>query len=696
MQRLHQLFPHESADSVSVHWRKLKEQVLQSTGLEPFAQVDDIQAAGFRYLHSSQRSDRFEILDGDAPYTAQAQWVSQVAAQLPPNAGPVEIDVASFLLDPRPDLGILIGGMGSGKSTTLRQVSAWLKSDVEARHLNCDKTAYDPAHPLSANELLVRFLNPLASRLIGPDEEFSRFWDWALEHYDAQDEGDQHNAVNVLEPAVQALRIKYGAQWRSGDADAITYRRKELYSQVCASTEAKLEYVALRLDYYLTITCQGQRNRMCVILDNIDPLPPLLQRELLLAASGLQLNARCKVMLAMRPLTYSLTYYGQSATRTVKVIQHIGPSAIALIEDRVTRLIQESQCPGLAMRVTMEGNTGRELREQDFKAWVGQVIADIKSSRPGGHKSADPSASDFIEGLCNNSLRSALIVAEKIFGSSNLPMVLPDGASPAPVLKNHEIIRAILLGRHSHFVSELNRVTDNIFDLGDAASVFSVTCKYRLLKELASSPGRGILPLDDLVRRLRNFGYDDTTILEGVNAIISQVKRLAWSNMVVSYRTLDDPPGSKLSISRAGRFYVEQAIKSLEYVQEVHVDVLLPNDVSGSSYDHRGFVERISSLCRFVRYVHDVDIREVKRAMLDPGAKQRYYETYGAALFSTDMANALAQQVSNIANSMIRRSTGEDRTFRLEQGLEQWVSLQAAIQHEDAPIIDGLRRSNPH
>lgn len=693
MQRLHQLFVHENVESVSVHWRKLKEYVLEATGLEPFAQVDDIQAPGFRYLHSSQRSDRFEILEGDAPYMAQVEWVSNVAAQLPPNAGPVEIDVASFLVDSRPDLGILIGGMGSGKSTTLRQVSAWLKKHVEARQLNCDKTAYDPAHPASANELLVRFLNPLASRLIDPEEEFSRFWDWALEQYDAQDENDQHNAVTVLEPAVQALRIKYGTQWRCNDADAVAYRRKELCLQVCANTEAKLDYIALRLDYYLTVICHGRRNRVCVILDNIDPLPPRLQRELLLAASRLQLNARCKVILAMRPLTYSLTHE-QGATRTVKVIQHIGPSAIALIEDRVVRLIQDSQCPGLRLKILVDGNIERELTEQDFKAWVRQVIADIKSSRP-AHRTADPSASDFIEGLCNNSLRSALLVAEKIFGSSNLPMVLPDEASPTTVLKNHEIIRAILLGRHSHFVSEINRVTDNIFDLGDAACSFSVTCKYRLLKELANTPGRGILLLDDLVGRMRKFGYDDMTIVEGVNAIISQIKRLAWSDMVVSYRTVDQPPGSRLSISRAGRFYIEHAIRSLEYVQEVHVDVLLPNDVSGSSYNHRSFIERVSSLCRFVRYVHEVDSREVKRVMADQDAKQRYYDTYGAALFSTEMVNALAQQVSNIANSMIRRAASKERAFELTQGHEQWVSLQAAIQHEDAPLIEDLQRLRP-
>lgn len=695
MKRLHHCYPHTEIDSDSPHWRILKEHVLKKTHLEPFGQIDDVLLQGFYYLNSKERTDRFQILEGDAPYKASTNWTADAAKFLWPGAGPVEIDVAGFILDPRPDLGVLIGGMGSGKSTTLRQISEHLKKSIQIRYINCDKKAIDPENPPPASELLVKVLKPLTVSLITPEKEFSEFWNWALEEYCSQNPGDRHSAATVLEPAVDALREKYGDQWQSSSAEAIAFRRQELHSRVCEKSTDKVDYIALLLDYCLTVTHKNERNHICIVLDNIDPLPPRLQRELLLQTSRFQLNAKCKVILAMRPLTYSLTHE-QRGARTIRVIQHIGPPALDLIEDRVRRLIEQPDYPDLKMSIQSDGMAGRELQQQEFKGWVRQVISDIKTSRSPGHRSQNPSASEFIEGLCNNSLRSALIVAEKVFGSTNLPMALikDSGSSEAPhttILKNHAIIRAILLGKHAHFVSDINRVTDNIFDLGDATPNVSPTCKYRLLKELASAPGRGILPLTELCKRLRYFGYEDQTIIEAVNGIISQTKRLAWSDRVVAYKSLVDFSDSKLSISRAGRFYVDQAIYSLEYVQEVHVDVLLPETVHNRIYNHPGFVERIDSLYRFIRYLHDIDSKEVRRAMTDRDAVRLYRTTYGEWLFSSRVADAIAPQVINIGDSILRRR--DERTqFEIEQALSKWRSLSALLENEDKDVIEALQK----
>jgi len=699
--RMHQVFHHDNGHSSSVHWKALKQRVAQQFKIEPFAQVDDNRAPGFRYLNSTQSTDRFEIREGDAPYTATADWSPDLAQLLPADAGPVEQDVAGFMLDERPDLGVLIGGMGSGKSTTLRQMTDWLAPSVRVHYLNCDKKAHDPEHPPPALELLVRFLSPLADDLVDTEVEFGPCWDWALRQYGRAEVGDAHSATDALNPAVAELKRRYGADWRRSDAEAIELRRTHLHALVTTDAASRLEYIAMRLDYHLTVACADARNRLCIVLDNVDPLPPRLQRDLLLRSSEFQLNARCKVMLAMRPLTYSLTHE-QRATRTVKVIQHIGPPALDLIEDRIVRLIETADLPALKLRVQSAGTPERELTQQDFKAWVRQVLADIRASRPaGGSRAHGPSASDFIEGLCNNSLRSALLVAEKVFGSPNLPMVLPDEPAGADgphttLLKNHEIIRAVLLGKHAHFASDMSRVTDNIFDLGDATGCASPTCKYRILKELASAPGRGILTLDEIVERLRAFGYDTQTLLEAVNGVISQVKRLAWSDRVTVYTSLTEPPGSRLSISRAGRFYVDQAIYSLEYVQEVHVDVLIPEDIAGASYNHRHFADRVKSLYRFVRHVHEVDLAEVRQAMSDPTARARYRDTYGALLFSSEMARAMANQVQKIGGSILRRPRLDERTrYQTDEALRDWLSLDALNAQEDQDVLLALDAPAP-
>lgn len=399
----------------------------------------------------------------------------------------------------------------------------------------------------------------------------------------------------------------------------------------------------------------------------------------------------------MRPLTYSLTH-GQRATRTIQVIQHTGPTPLQLIADRVKRLIEDASLSKLRIIKHEYGAPERIIDEGDFKSWIKYVMDAIVESRPSrGSSSREPSASEFINGLCNNSLRSALLVAEKIFGSPNFPMVtvreIDSTETPhVPTLRNHDIIRAILLGQHHHYEHSPTRITDNIFDLGSAANSVSATVKFRLLKELASSNGRrGMMMLDEIKARLSGFGYDNHTILDAVNGAICQVKRLAWSDKVAYYASLDDPKDTKLSISKAGRFYVEQAVYSLEYVQEVHVDVLLPFDVTGSTYNHRSFSNRISSLYKFLRYLHDMDIREVRCALVDSIGKNRYIEAYGHDLFSSVISRSLIPQIQGIGNSMLRRWRG-DSTARdeLEKCLSLWGSLDDLLESEDRAIVATL------
>lgn len=705
MKRLNESARNNPAVGSSTHWTALKEAVKRTANIEPFEQLDDVHHPSFRYLNSLIDTDRFEILARDEPYVVTPEWQSETARALPPGAGPIEINVARFMLDPNPLLGILVGGMGSGKTTTLRQMEDWLCGSIETHHLNCNEIEFDRDDPPQANELLARFLNSLMIKLINPDAEYGDCWNWALEQFCETDRGERHSAISVLEPAADRLRTRYGRNWLRSDAEAIDFRRQEVSPYLKERTEDRLGYIAVKLDYYLSVICKGQRSRVCIVLDNIDPLPPMLQRDLLLATGRLQLNARCKVVLAMRPLTYNLTQE-QRSTRIVKMIQHIGPPPLKLIKDRLERLVHQIDMPALRLPTRLDSGAERVLSQDDFKAWVRQVVTDIEYARTAaGARTRSPSALEFFEGLSNLSLRTALMLAEKVFGSRRLSMALPDttadpahptasAAVPTTRLKSHHIIRAVLLHPSNSFVGSIFRVTDNLFDLGDFDGTVSLTCKYRLLKELAEAPGHGTLELAELVKRMKAFGYDEAVILRGVNGLIDEVKRMAWSDKVVTYGSLDEPSGSRLTITHAGRFYVTQAVFSLEYIQEVHVDVLMPDLQLARHYNHDDLGERLASLYRFVRHLHDVDRKEVK-TLLASGACQRYRSTYGAELFSITVAEALEDQVANVGRKTLhnwatRRRPTDIRTHELEQTLLRWESLGASLRREDAAVLAGL------
>lgn len=691
MRRLHHpsIFKHDNHDGTSAFWEAVRDQIKEELGAEPFSQLP-VGHPCFNYLFSQQDSQRFELHGNDRSYKPKRPIQLHARELLPNEAGPVELRVAGLMLDRTPEMGVLIGGMGCGKTTTLSYVSRQVAtSGVTCHFVNFNKIALGPYGTEAAEELLLRQLDPLVTDLLDASEEFGPCWDWAISHYHARDGSGEHGAANVLEPAINRLRSPVSPGWRIATTAADLQARAALRETVCNNVAHTMQYLALRMDYLLTERFGNERQRLCIVLDNVDPLPPAVQRELLMCAAQFQESANCKMLMAMRPLTYSLTQE-QRATRTVKVIQHIGPPSITLIVDRIARLVEGAHLDDF--RAPGPKGTAREMDAQEIRAWARQLATDLRDAPAAGGGPHASSASEFLDGMSNLSLRSALLLADKIFGSEYLLSLGSDdsGDIGGRHLKSHDIIRAILLGRHCHFQADLSRVTDNLFDLGDATAAHSMTCKYRVLRELSRAPGKGILHLDDILARVRPFGYDDRTLIEAINGLISQTKRLAWSDKVVMYDSLEEPAGSRLCISKAGNFYVDRAVHSLEYVQEVHVDVLLPDDVGPARYDHSRFNERFGSLYEFIRHLHAEDMKEVRLALTNGLSPTRYRETYGRALFSSEMARSLSKQVQNIQNSRLRRLDGSATRHDTAEVIGRWSSLEHVLAREDEAVLSAL------
>ena len=118
----------------------------------------------------------------------------------------------------------------------------------------------------------------------------------------------------------------------------------------------------------------------------------------------------------------------------------------------------------------------------------------------------------------------------------------------------------------------------------------------------------------------------------------------------------------------------------------------MPDEVISTSYNHRNFAERMDSLYRFVRHLHDVDVHEVRQLMSENGAQKRYFESYGPVLFSSTMARSLAGQVAKVGSSILRRWRNDDgQRHPVEEVLERWVSLAHLNASEDRAIVDALQ-----
>jgi hypothetical protein len=690
--RGHELFQHDTGNHQTPLWQAIENAVRDKVGKKPFDATEPKSYEAFEYLQSQSRTERFKLVEGHSRYRSESNTIKAIQVMDGLVLGPVETDILSFAHSPNPQLGQLVGWGGSGKSTTLNYLMAHCLARLPV--ILCDFDACldvgnNNMENLTDNDIervLARTLSRHLNRLISPKEEWGKLWTWGL----SQGVGRNHPTKDILSAAADKLRIYFDDNWLSESDDAIRIR-KQCHAELLKNNSHNLIYQALRIDYYLTCLCKDDRSRFLLIIDNVDPLPPRVQYKIQRLASRLQTAAYCKVLLSTRPLTYSSTH--QSGHRVVEIIEHIGPSVIDLIENRVKNCILNIDMPKLAVRIREDGYGERIIHQEQAKGWVWEVLRTLKQDRRSSvPPPGEPNARIFVEGVCGYSLRSALVLGPEIFGSAVIPILgTLDGElsrSHRLRVRDHDIIRAMLEGSQGYFKAHAGRITDNVFDLGEGAASRSCTSKVRLLKKLAGS-NNGIVMLGELRTHLLHFGYNDQLILDTVNSVIAQTKRLAWSDKFVQYATLDGCENTKIHISEAGRFYINYAIFNLEYVQGVHVDVLLPQQET-LKHDPRHFVDRARSLEFFVRYLNQQDHEEVLN-MLDNKGASDYNTVCNGSLFSIDIITALARQIENVGKSLQAGKLTHERHLEIQYAIDRWTELADTVKNAESELLIKLR-----
>jgi hypothetical protein len=646
----------------SPFWAALESATATTLGLRPFDDAEVTRNGHDHYLQSRERTRRFVVAIGHKRFDQRENSS--------PDLGPVETDLVNFAQSPHPTLVVLIGGMGSGKSTTLRYVldkhldhHAVIFCNLDANvQLNAAGISEVSDHVVA--HLLADYISTPLNKYISPDEEITTFWTWLL-----SEEAAMLPSIHIFSTSQNRLRDELKGNWRSESPAALDIRLqcKQMIQQ---NPLGNLTYQAARIDYYLTQKCRGDRSALIIIIDNVDPLPPQVQFKMLDLASRVQATARCKVLISLRPLTYSSNFQG--ANRTVEVIEHVGPAVIDLIAHRVRTRVLDVGLPHFDIRLREEGRE-HACAEADAKRWAGEILQTLVRE-PRSSLRGDPSARMFIDGVCGYSLRAGLVLASDIFASPILSSIdVIDTDHSKHRVRDHEIIRAALTGASECFVGKNGRVIDNVFDLGSGVTSCSCTCKIRLLKRLAAATNN-ICTVGQVRQHLACFGYNDQAIREAINATIAQSKRLAWSDSVAQYVSLDGYQNTTLQISKAGLFYLNYAMFNLEYVQEVHVDVLLPEGET-LEHDPRRFSERLRSLELFIRYLVQQDQLEVKRVLLNNEAHE-YVSTYDEGmLFSSEIVEALERQVTNIGRALMQGKQGTEKRGDVQETIARWQNL---------------------
>lgn len=677
------------------------------------------------YLQTEVRSERFPLLSDDMTRfvnNVQTQALVGMFGSDAANVGPVECDLLAYASSQSTRLLALVGGMGCGKTTTLQYVRThFLQNCTSVIYLDFDQYLDGILHPEGHRErrdapvhqdgalrnlkeltderistYLAKIISQKFDHLLDPGENLRNAWDWACSEDFSIDE---HPASIALADAIDELRTEFEHDWRDAGPAQIKLR-KQLYRDIKnGPARERLQYQFFLIDYYLTVKCGGDRTKLVVVFDNLDPLPPKTQRLLARAAIRMSRLARCKFILSLRPLTYARTL--QAASSIVEIVEHLGPPITHLMLARLERLARMDDASLLseiigfyAQHQTVDGSDQKapDVQPQDIglvRSFAGRLAGAIREERRG--VPGDPSLQTFLEGASGYSLRNGLILGHKLFRSN----AYGDDriASGALQLRPHDTIKAMLcMGKF--YQSSPRRVVANVFKLPPEADLGQghLLAAVRLLAFLEGGSAEDSRTVDQILSYLSSFGYSEGTIVGAMNLLISQYKRLAWSDTVVAFDSnygdnggAGLPGSSRVYLAPAGRFYLQQAIYNLEYVQEVHYDSYVPLE---QTYQHNPdhFDERMEHLLGWVKYLHDVDTRETWQHIMDSRSTAAYTNVFGRKLISLEMMRSLGRQVWTVSRAIARSLDKNRRSHELKERVldigRRWSNCAGVAEYQ--------------
>lgn len=185
------------------------------------------------------------------------------------------------------------------------------------------------------------------------------------------------------------------------------------------------------------------------------------------------------------------------------------------------------------------------------------------------------------------------------------------------------------------------------------------------------------MTLGALVEYLQMFGYSERMILDGINEMISCVKRLMWSDAFQQLDSIDDlitHADTHIILSDAGRAYQGYLYHRIEYVQEVMLHTLVPDTRLGRGWKFHQIADRFRLIAEFLDYLTDTEIEELEHLALPNTELERL--SGGEVLFSEKMCEETANSTRRILDSVIREGGAWAQALALE--IEE--KLQATIE----------------
>jgi len=606
-----------------------------------------------------------QILPPDSPLYCEGQFTYdwELGTELAPcEPGSYEKLLVDFFshdpgsTDPTENLMIVIGGIGTGKTTAIRraisQAAALQRKCSLATTTTCghaprqfifdfrtDEDKVELGDRTVAEEKLA-FWNHVASELetkaeglLSPRGEVTNFWRWCL---------TQKRLLDLSPTLYQELASVKLSIRQSLDSDESVWPMEILLRTLFAARERLVQKFTKQdlawYNAYMIKFATEQKVADCrcnyLFLDNVDQLHPDVQRLAVETTVILSEVLPARSMIAIRPLTFKRSVHGYNI---IQMEKHRSPPIIEVLKKRIDAFIV----------------TG-ELTDSEAVA-----LRSILAVMTGDDR--DPLLRTLLDATSGYSIRFALRNFSNMFDAPTLASV-PDSDAGIDEMRVSRFARAFLCGERKQ---PIPHAFENLYAVDGDPRTDNWLVKPRLL-DILCRRRKGSTTIVQLTAILQRFGYSEDILRAAINELLLRTRPLVWSDDGITCRSLESP--AKIAATPIGWRYYRDLFGEVYYDE-----VCYPTDavtVGGI----RGVYEFHQKLC-------DQDLAEAV------GARERYGSILYYGLYSSDMPGLSVLHARRMLKGIPKRIK---QTGVYDPRRDEWVANRLRKELGQAPTRAGL------
>jgi len=587
-----------------------------------------------------------------------------------PDLGEYEVKILGKLLSPQRPVIVIVGPMGSGKTTLKDFVALGLLKN--RKHCsNCNPPAdrlishIDFNEHIDLNDLEIKELNKrlynllcdeLISRInvtdiINPEFEFNKFWKKEIDDYK-----NQKSSSSAFRKIISQDTDRIATNYEVKNTEIIE-KKKKLLAKLQKSDECYLDYLIRLWKYIIQTKFNCVNGCGVILLDNLDRVNPNVQRKVIDIVHTHAKIGGPTFMILVRPETFDNIGLG---TGIIDVEDQIGPKPIDLILKRLDEFCNNPEA-------YYDANAGLTMEQFEL------VTKHMKRVRRVIQNDPYQAFHKFIDNACGKSIRIGYLVAQNLFFASVAEM-------QNDKLSIHDIVRLCIRGDSpqlkwtpSNTIEHLFRISNRTYD--------GLLLKPRILKYIGRS-NRDRRKLGEINYIMMGFGFDDTATINAINDLMQINHQLLRSNGFDFYdqKTELSSSGHNIRITEIGRGYSDYLLCDLDYIQEIMLDTFVDGDYFPKEIGFGYLYDKFYLVYNFIKELRRIDCKEVN-LFIEKWGSDGYKEAFGTHLLSLDIIHGVYPSIQRVIRSV-------QSNDQLEELLQHFESLVLLVENDNYELLD--------